>query len=240
MMPEMYPARANGKGQSIAAHPDARNKFPVAKLTSFLMVISMTSASPTFKISGELTNDPNVCKFHCDRPILDDWTVVFNSAADSHGSPLVDALFAVEGVSSVTVSGSTITIAKSIPSPWPHLAGEIARAIRTGCATDQPPVSREVIERLKSMPMGDAEKAISELFEHQINPALASHGGFVKLVKIEGHDVYVEMGGGCQGCSSARATMRYGVEGAIRKVAPQVRNIIDATDHAAGTNPYYS
>lgn len=200
----------------------------------------MTTAPASFKISGELTNDPNVCKFHCDRSILDDWTVVFNSPAESMGSPLIDALFAVEGVSAVTVSGSTITIAKSMPSPWPHLAGDIAKAIRTGCGSDNPPVSRAVIDRLKSMPMGDAEKAIRELFEQQINPALASHGGFVKLVKIEDHDVYVEMGGGCQGCSSARATMRYGVEGAIRKVAPQVRNIVDATDHAAGTNPYYS
>lgn len=204
------------------------------------MVNDMTTTPTTFKISGELTNDPNVCKFHCDRPILDNWTVVFNQVTESLGSPLVDALFAVEGVSSVTVSGSTITVTKSIPTPWPHLAADIAKAIRGGCATDAAPVAPEVIERLQAMPMDEAAKAIEELLEKQINPALASHGGFVKLIKIEDRDVYVEMGGGCQGCASARATMRYGVEGAIRKIAPQVRNIIDATDHASGTNPYYA
>lgn len=200
----------------------------------------MTTTPTTFKISGELTNDPNVCKFHCDRPILDNWTVVFNHADESLGSPLVDALFAVEGVSSVTVSGSTITVTKSIATPWPHMAADIAKAIRGGCATDAAPVAPAVIERLQAMPMDEAAKAIEELLEKQINPALASHGGFVKLMKIEDRDVYVEMGGGCQGCASARATMRYGVEGAIRKVAPQVRNIIDATDHTSGTNPYYT
>lgn len=204
------------------------------------MVNGMTTTPTTFKISGELTNDANVCKFHCDRPILDNWTVVFNRADESLGSPLIDALFAVEGVSSVAVSGSTITVTKSIPTPWPHLAADIAKAIRGGCATDAAPVAPAVIERLQAMPMGEAAKAIEELLEKQINPALASHGGFVKLIKIEDRDVYVEMGGGCQGCASARATMRYGVEGAIRKVAPQVRNIIDATDHASGTNPYYA
>jgi Fe-S cluster biogenesis protein NfuA len=204
------------------------------------MVSGMTTAPATFKISGELTSDPMVCKFHCDRSILDDWTVVFQKPEDSLGSPLVDALFAIEGVSMVTVSGSTITVTKSVPTPWPHLAADIAKAIRGGCAGDQPPVSPAVIERLQNMPMDEAQKAIEELFEKQINPALASHGGFVKLIRIEDRDVYVEMGGGCQGCSSARATMRFGVEGAIRKVAPQVRNIIDATDHASGTNPYYS
>lgn len=156
------------------------------------------------------------------------------------GSPLIDALFAVEGISAVTVSGPTITVSKSIPTPWPHLAADVAKAIRGSCSGDVPPVSPQVIERLKNLPMDEAEKAIAELLENQINPALASHGGFVKLLKIEDRDVYVEMGGGCQGCASARATMRYGVEGAIRKVAPQVRNIIDATDHASGTNPYYT
>jgi NFU1 iron-sulfur cluster scaffold homolog, mitochondrial len=200
----------------------------------------MTTTATTFKISGELTNDPMVCKFHCDRAILDDWTVVFSKPEESMGSPMIDALFAVEGVSSVTVSGSTITVVKNIPTPWPHLAADIAKAIRGGCSGDHPPVAPAVIERLKNLPMDEAQRAIEELLEKQINPALASHGGFVKLVKIEDRDVYVEMGGGCQGCASARATMRFGVEGAIRKVAPQVRNIIDATDHASGTNPYYT
>ena len=181
-----------------------------------------------------------VCKFHCERAILDDWTVVFNKPEESLGSPMIDALFAVEGVASVVVSGSTITVTKAVATPWPHLAADIAKAIRGGCAGEAPPINTAVIERLKSLPMDDAETAIRELLETQINPALASHGGFVKLLKIEDRDVYVEMGGGCQGCASARATMRYGVEGAIRRVAPQVRNIIDATDHASGTNPYYT
>lgn len=200
----------------------------------------MTTTAPTFKISGELTNDPMICKFHCDRPILDDWTVVFQKPEDSRGSPLVDALFAVEGVSMVTVAGSTVTVTKSVDTPWPHLAADIARAIRGGCSGEAEPIAAAVIEHLQNMPMDEAYKAIEDLFEQQINPALASHGGFVKLVKIEDRDVYVEMGGGCQGCASARATMRYGVEGAIRKVAPQIRNIIDATDHEAGTNPFYT
>lgn len=156
------------------------------------------------------------------------------------GSPLADALFAVEGVASVSVSGSTVTVTKSVPAPWPHLAAGIAKAIRSACSGDAPAVAPAVIERLRAMPMDQAEAAIRELFEQRINPALASHGGFVKLMKIEDRDVYVEMGGGCQGCASARATMRYGVEGAIRQVAPQVRHIIDATDHASGTNPYYA
>jgi Fe-S cluster biogenesis protein NfuA len=84
----------------------------------------------------------------------------------------------------------------------------------------------------------DIRIAVENLLEARINPALSSHGGFVNLVKVEAGDVYLEMGGGCQGCAGARATMRYGVENAIREVVPGVGQVVDATDHAAGGAAY--
>ncbi len=193
----------------------------------------------SIKISGELTNDPAICNFHVDRDIAGGWTLLFESAADSKGSPLIDKLFAVEGVARVMIQGRTIILTKNSDAPWPHLAAGIAQAIRNGFPEDQPPIAAAVLEALENAPMDGVEEDIAEMFEDHINPALASHGGFVRLLKVEGHDVFVEMGGGCQGCASSKATMRYGVESAIRRVAPQVRNIIDATDHTAGVNPYY-
>jgi Fe-S cluster biogenesis protein NfuA len=191
------------------------------------------------KITGELTNDPTVCNFHVNRPVAEDMTLLFRDKEDSKGSPLVDELFAIEGVERLMVSGSTISVTKCVPTPWPHLAPDIAQAIRAGCSKELPPIAPAVVDAIKNAPMDDVEMLIAELFEDHINPALASHGGFVRLVKIEDRDVFVEMGGGCQGCAASKATMRHGVESAIRRVAPQVRNIHDVTDHAAGVNPFY-
>lgn len=84
----------------------------------------------------------------------------------------------------------------------------------------------------------DVKEAVEKLLETYINPALASHGGFVHLVKMEGRNVYLELGGGCKGCAGARATMRYGVEAALREAVPEIGRVIDATDHGAGRNPY--
>lgn len=195
--------------------------------------------SSDIKITGELTADPSMCLFHVEQSIVEDWTVIFREPADSKGSALADQLFAVEGVARVSVAGATITVTKDVPTPWPHLAGEVGKAIRAAYASGQPLVSPQVLEDLKNAPMDDIEPAIAELLEEHINPALASHGGFVRLVKVEDRDVYLEMGGGCQGCAASQATMRFGVESAIRRVAPQVRSIVDVTDHAAGVNPYY-
>lgn len=193
------------------------------------------------KISGELTHDPDVCRFHVDteEPIAGGWTLVFNAAADGKGSALIDALFAVEGLARVMIEDSTLTLTKNSPAGWPQLAPEIARAIRGAFAKGGPAISPRVTEDLQNQPMDGVAELISQLFAEHINPALSSHGGYVNLVKVEGHDVYVEMGGGCQGCASAKATMQHGVENAIRRVAPQVRKVIDATDHASGENPYY-
>ena len=201
-----------------------------------------TTAQPkTIKIAGELTHDPDVCRFHVgtDQPLAEGWTLIFNSTAEGKGSPLVDALFGIAGIAHVMVEESTVTIGKDTPAGWPQLAPDIAKAIRTACANGAPPISALVIEGLQSQPMDGVEEIIRELFEKKINPALESHGGYVRLVKIAGHDVHVEMGGGCQGCSSAKATMQHGVENAIRRLAPQVRKVIDATDHASGDKPFF-
>lgn len=81
--------------------------------------------------------------------------------------------------------------------------------------------------------------AIQELFDSQINPMVASHGGHVELVSVEDNVVYIEFGGGCQGCGMANATLSQGVEQVIREAFPEIRAIVDTTNHAAGTNPYY-
>jgi Fe/S biogenesis protein NfuA len=81
--------------------------------------------------------------------------------------------------------------------------------------------------------------AIQELLDTQINPAVASHGGHVELVDVQDNVVYIRFGGGCQGCGMVGVTLNQGVEQAIRDAFPEIREIVDTTDHASGTNPYY-
>lgn len=191
------------------------------------------------KITGELTPDPAVCNFHLEEPVSPDWTVTFGEPSASRGSALADQIFAVNGIVSIRVAGSTITVTKASEEPWPYVAPEIGKAIRSAFASGKPLIAPEVFAALEGEPLADIEGLVAELLEEQVNPALASHGGFVRLVKVDGRDVHLEMGGGCQGCSASKATMKYGVESAIRRIAPQVRHIVDVTDHAAGVNPYF-
>ena len=79
---------------------------------------------------------------------------------------------------------------------------------------------------------------IQYLLDTAINPAVAGHGGVVSLVDVKDRMVYLQMGGGCQGCGMADVTLKQGIETMIREELPEVVEILDVTDHAAGQNPY--
>lgn len=85
----------------------------------------------------------------------------------------------------------------------------------------------------------ETEQLIQDIFDHEINPAIASHGGYVGLLGVRGDAAYVQLGGGCQGCGLADVTLKQGIEATILERVPGIRRVIDQTDHAAGTNPYY-
>ena len=81
---------------------------------------------------------------------------------------------------------------------------------------------------------------VQDVLDRQVNPGVASHGGHVALAAVEGDAAYVRLGGGCQGCGAADVTLRQGIEEAILSAVPEIKRVLDATDHAAGTNPYYA
>ncbi|MCA9664555.1 MAG: NifU family protein, partial [Myxococcales bacterium] len=81
---------------------------------------------------------------------------------------------------------------------------------------------------------------VQQLIDDMINPAIASHGGFITLVNVKGPQVFITMGGGCQGCAASKLTLKAGVERMIREELPEVSEVIDITDHTMGDNPYYA
>ena len=50
---------------------------------------------------------------------------------------------------------------------------------------------------------------------------------------------YLRLSGGCQGCAMAPVTLTQGIEVAITEAAPEITRVVDVTDHASGTNPYF-
>ena len=86
---------------------------------------------------------------------------------------------------------------------------------------------------------GDVPQRVIQVLDAQINPSIAAHGGHADLVAVEEGAAYLRLSGGCAGCGMAAVTLSQGIEVAIKQSVPEIVRIVDVTDHAAGTNPYY-
>jgi Fe/S biogenesis protein NfuA len=86
----------------------------------------------------------------------------------------------------------------------------------------------------------DLRSKVQELIDNMINPAVAGHGGFVELIDVQDKRVYLQMGGGCQGCGAADITLKAGIERLLKEELPEIEEVLDTTDHGSGQNPYYT
>jgi Fe/S biogenesis protein NfuA len=86
---------------------------------------------------------------------------------------------------------------------------------------------------------GDVAQRVFQVLEQQINPSIAAHGGNAQLVAVEGDTAYLRLSGGGQGCGMASVTLSQGIEVAIRQSVPEITRVVDVTDHASGSNPYF-
>ena len=141
-----------------------------------------------------------------------------------------------DGVAEFELSGGVpgmprFALETRIANTLRHLAPAVSEARFTAPRRATPP----------ALDRDDAEvAAILDLVETRINPAIAGHGGRVALIAVKEHVAYIRLEGGCQGCGMAEATLKEGVEAAIRRAAPSIRAVLDATDHASGARPYFA
>jgi Fe-S cluster biogenesis protein NfuA len=188
------------------------------------------------KITGEPSSAGDRCAFTVDRPLFPAESAHFAGPGTAGQSPLAAELLAMPGVESVLIADNAVTVEASQPMDWPALG--IGNVIRKHLRAGGPIVSADYFQNLPSE--GDLKWAIRDLLDRQINPAVAQHGGFVELIDVRRNNVYLRLGGGCQGCGAADVTLKQGIAKAIRELAPLVGEILDTTDHAAGRNPFYA
>jgi Fe/S biogenesis protein NfuA len=86
---------------------------------------------------------------------------------------------------------------------------------------------------------GTVEERVQTVLERVINPAIAAHGGRADLAGVEGTTVYLQLSGGCQGCGMATVTLGQGIEVSLKDAIPEIEQVVDVTDHASGSNPYF-
>ena len=188
-------------------------------------------------IIGEPTSNPATCKFTVDRPVYPGGAAFFGTREAARLSPLALKLFEVPELESVLIAENQITLTKSGLDPWPVIGKQIGVRIREHIRSGQPAVTEEYVRTVP--PESEIRTKVQQLLDREINPALWMHGGWVERIDVRKISSFLRRGGGCQGCGAVDVTLKQGIEKSIRELIPQVGEILDTTDHAAGRNPYY-
>jgi Fe-S cluster biogenesis protein NfuA len=178
-----------------------------------------------------------ICRFTVNRTVHIG-TATFDNKAQTDQSLLAQKLFEVEGITRVQLIGHLLVLSKATEQDWQDLIKRVEGILEAFLVSGFALSQEQVEDRMMLMGRGTKEK-VQYLLAHKINPGVAAHAGFVELIDVKDGNVYIRLGGGCQGCGAADFTLRQGIEAIIRKEVPEIHQILDITDHAAGTNPYY-
>ncbi|HEY2972955.1 MAG TPA: NifU family protein [Pyrinomonadaceae bacterium] len=192
----------------------------------------------TLTISSEVDKrNPAICRFTVNRT-LHIGTATFDNKAQAEQSLLAQKFFEIENITRVQLIGHLLVLTKTSDRAWDELIKPVESILEAFLISGFALSQEQVEDRMMLMGRGTKEK-IQYLLAHKINPGVAAHAGFVELIDVKDNNVYIRLGGGCQGCGAADFTLRQGIEAIIRKEVPEIRQILDITDHSAGMNPYY-
>jgi Fe-S cluster biogenesis protein NfuA len=181
--------------------------------------------------------NPALCRFTVDRTLYIG-TKTVNDYGEARGMPLTEKLFEIEGVNRIQLIGRLLVVHKSEAAAWASITGRIEAVLTAYFVSGLALSPDEIRDHMMLVGRGVKEK-VQYLLDQQINPGVAAHAGFVELIEVKDDTVYLRLGGGCQGCGAADFTLRQGIESVIRREVPEIRHVLDITDHAAGINPYY-
>jgi Fe-S cluster biogenesis protein NfuA len=179
------------------------------------------------------------CTFVADRPfLLDEGPRKFTRPEEATEAPPAEAVLAVDGVSEVVFTGDRVTVVRDPAGPsWDDLIPRVQYALSAAVTSAAAVVDPDRAPALDDDAMYDE---VEHIFQTQINPIVAQHGGAIDLIDVQDATVVIRMSGGCQGCGMANVTLRQGVEAALKKAIPTLAGIRDVTDHGSGANPYFA
>jgi len=184
------------------------------------------------------------CSFSLDRSLQQDESdgpVTFTGRDQAAAVPAAQAVMDVAGIRETVVDGARIIVTRTAQAPdWDDLIPRVQYALGAVLRSQATPAAG--IDGAAGTPADDDEiyDRVADIFNSQINPIVAQHGGAIDLIDVQDATVVVRMSGGCQGCGMANVTLRQGIEAALHKAIPALAGVRDITDHASGSNPYFA
>ena len=182
------------------------------------------------EIYTEMTPNPESLKFVTNRHLLPNYQIDFKTAAAANDSLLATALFQIPFVNGVFIANNFVTITKKAEYDWFEITPELKEALKQFIQSGKAAVSAALLPKEVQAPTEQAsdspEAKIIELLDKYVKPAIQMDGGHIEFKSFTDGVVKLSLQGSCSGCPSSTITLKSGIEGLLKRMVPEVQEVI--------------
>lgn len=192
------------------------------------------TGSPIISIYTEMTPNPETMKFVANKLLYPGKSVDFPDVESAKPSPLATELFGFPFVKAIFIASNFVTLTKtSDTADWADVIPSIRQFLKEYLEEGKPVVNEDEIAAIKqessnevSADDDDVVKRIKELLDNYVRPAVEMDGGAIQFKSYDSGTVNLAMQGSCSGCPSSMITLKAGIEGMMKRMIPEVKEVV--------------
>ena len=194
----------------------------------------ITTGNPIVSIYTEMTPNPSTMKFVANRLLYPGKSIDFQDETQATPSPLAKELFSFPFIKSVFIASNFITLTKTEEvEDWQDVIPSVKQFLKDYLEKGGIVVNEEEVAKVKqeatntvSADDDDVVKRIKELLENYVKPAVEMDGGAIQFKSYSEGTVNLMMQGSCSGCPSSMITLKAGIEGMMKRMIPEVKEVV--------------
>jgi Fe-S cluster biogenesis protein NfuA len=191
----------------------------------------LKTGNPIVSIYTEMTPNPETMKFVANKLLYPSKSIDFENEEAAFPSPLAKELFGFPFVKGVFIASNFITLTKTVETDWNDVIPSVREFLKEYLEEGKSIINEEEIIALKASNTiasddTDIVKKIKELLENYVKPAVEMDGGAISFKSYQNGIVSLVLKGSCSGCPSSMVTLKSGIEGMMKRMIPEVQEVV--------------
>jgi len=190
------------------------------------------TGNPVISIYTEMTPNPETMKFVANKLLYPGKSIDFPDVETARPSPLAIEVFGFPFIKSVFIASNFVTLTKTSDTDWNDVIPAIRQFLKEYLEEGKPVINEEEIVLVRSegntidADDNDVVKRIKELLENYVKPAVEMDGGAIQFKSYQEGVVNLMLQGSCSGCPSSMITLKAGIEGMMKRMIPEVKEVV--------------
>ena len=191
----------------------------------------LKTGNPIVSIYTEMTPNPETMKFVANKLLYPSKSIDFQNEQSSSPSPLAKELFGFPFIKGVFIASNFVTLTKTVETDWNEVIPSLREFLKEYLEEGKVVINEdEIVKPIENNATSgdDAEivTRIKELLENYVKPAVEMDGGAISFKSYHNGSVTLSLQGSCSGCPSSMITLKSGIEGMMKRMIPEVKEVV--------------